>query len=94
MNVTDCNIHSIMRAAKCVTKYMLTLISILQSATGRLELSKIHQCENILNCRVGPPYRVWCLDTVICGRMDITELTGETRRPKGTNVLVCCSEIP
>jgi len=52
MNVTDCNIHCIMNAAIGVTKYMLTLISIRQSATRRLELSKIHQCENIkLLCR-------------------------------------------
>jgi hypothetical protein len=62
MNVTDCNILSIMKAAKRVIKYMLTLISIRQSATCHLELTKIHQCENILRCYVGPPYRVWCLD--------------------------------
>lgn len=45
MNVTDCNIHSIMKAAKGVTEYMLTLISIRQLATCRLELTKIYQCE-------------------------------------------------
>jgi len=94
MSVTDCNIHSIMKAAKGVTKYMLTLISIRQSATRRLERTKIYQCENVLRYCVGPLYRMWCLDTVICGRMDITELTGETRQPKDTNILVSCSEIP
>ena len=88
VNVTDCNIHSIMKAAKGVTKYLLTLISIRQSATCRLELIKIHQCENTLRCCVDPLYRVLCVDTVICGRMDITELTVETRQPKGTNILV------
>lgn len=78
MNVTDCNIHIILKAAKGVTKYMLTLFSIRQSATRRLERTKIYQCLNILRYCVGPLYRVWCLATVIGGRMDITELTSET----------------
>ena len=56
MNVTDCNIHCIMNAAIGVTQYILTLTSIRQSATRRLELAKIHQCESILRCCVGPPY--------------------------------------
>ena len=55
MNVTGCNIHSIIKAAKRVTKNMLTLISIRQSATRTLELTEIHQCENMLRCCVGPP---------------------------------------
>jgi hypothetical protein len=58
MNVTDCNIHCTMNAAIRATQYMLTLISIRQSATRGLELAKIYQCENILSCCVGPPYRV------------------------------------
>lgn len=97
MNVTGCNIHSIIKAAKGVIKNMLTLISIRQSATRTLELTEIHQCENILRFCVGSPNRVSltsvCLDTDVCGRMDITELTGEKHRPKGPNIPVCCSEI-
>jgi hypothetical protein len=58
MNVRDCNIHSIMKAAKGITKYMLTLISIRQSATHHLDLTKIYQSENTLRCCVGPRYRV------------------------------------
>jgi len=48
MYVTDCNILNIMKDAKGVTKYMLTLITIRQSATRCLELTKIHHCENTL----------------------------------------------
>jgi hypothetical protein len=76
MYVTDCNIPNIM---KDVTKYMLTLITIRQSATRCLELTKIHHCENTLRCCVGPLCRVCGVDTVIGGRMDIRDLTGETR---------------
>ena len=94
MYVTDCNILNIMKDAKGVTKYMLTLITIRQSATRCLELTKIHHCENTLRCFVGPLCRVWGVDTVIGGRMDITDLTGETRQPNCTEILVCCSEIP
>ena len=61
MNVTDSNIHSIIKAAhgaKGGTKCMLTLIRVRQSATRHLELIKIHKCDNILRYFVGPPYRV------------------------------------
>ena len=58
MNVTVCNNHSTIKAAKDVTKCKLTLISIRQSATRLLELTKIHQSENKLRYFVGPPYRV------------------------------------
>jgi hypothetical protein len=83
------------KAVKGVTKYILTLISIRQSAV-RLELTTINQCDNTkMSCMstVAIVTNVGCLGTVICGRMNTKKLTGKTHQPKGTNILVCCSEI-